>query len=71
MSKWKPGQRIKHGAAPVVYTLVQAVEDEWLGEPFYVLTLRDETGLVKQVLETYCVVLAEPPDDDVTEEVSP
>jgi hypothetical protein len=71
MSKWKPGQRIKHGAAPVVYTLVQAVEDEWLGEPFFVLTLRDETGLVKEVLETYCVVLAEPPEDAPTEEVTP
>lgn len=68
MTKWKPGQRIRHGASPVVYTLLAVQEDEWLGEPFYVLTLRDDTGLVKDVLETYCAVLAEPPEDVPTEE---
>ncbi len=70
MSKWKPGQRVKHGASPATYTLVEAVEDEWLGEPFFVLTLRDDAGMVKTVMETYCVVLAEPPADDATEEVT-
>lgn len=71
MTKWKPGQRIRHGASPVIYTLVTVHEDEWLGEPFHVLTLRDDTGLVKEVVESYCVVVAEPPDDVPTEEVSP
>ena len=71
MNKWKPGQRIRHGASSVPYTLVAIIEDEWLGEAVYQLTIRDDTGLEKTVLAAYCYILSEPSEDAPTEEVSP
>ncbi len=65
---WTVGQRVRHGRERTVYLLVRVVEDEWLGEPLLLLTLRDDTGMEKMVQAANCApALAE---DEPTEEVN-
>jgi hypothetical protein len=71
VNKWQVGQRIRHGASSRPYTIIAIIEDEWLDEAVYQLTIRDETGLEKTVLAVYCYPLSEPSEDAPTEEASP
>jgi len=68
-SGWKQGQRVRcHG---IVYTLIDVYEGDWLGEAYYELSLQDDDGNVVVQAARNCSVVAEPPADAATEEVTP